>query len=125
MIFSFTSSEALLESRRRRDAPQAQRSSSRASGGALGNLPMMTAAIFSVLVVLIMLGFPIALCMGLTAAIFFVVLGEIDTLLMLPARMYSSSTSFTLLAIPFFILVGNLMNTGGMTMRIFRLAQCA
>ena len=85
---------------------------------------MMTAAIFVVLVILIMLGFPIALCMGLTAAIFFVVLGEIDTLLMLPARMYSSSTSFTLLAIPFFILVGNVMNTGGMTMRIFRLAQC-
>ena len=52
---------------------------------------MMTAAIFVVLVILIMLGFPIALCMGLTAAIFFVVLGEIDTLLMLPARMYSSS----------------------------------
>jgi len=85
---------------------------------------VMTAAIFAVLLVLILLGFPIALCMGLTAAIFFVVLGEIDTLLMLPARMYSSSTSFTLLAIPFFILVGNLMNTGGMTMRIFRLAQC-
>jgi len=85
---------------------------------------MMTAAIFAVLIFFIMLGFPIALCMGLTAVIFFVVLGEVDTLLMVPARMYSSTTSFTLLAIPFFILVGNLMNTGGMTQRIFRFAQC-
>ncbi len=84
---------------------------------------MMTAAIFAVLVGLIMIGLPIAVSMGLTAVIFFVVLGEIDTLSMIPARMYSSTTGFPLLAIPFFILVGNLMNTGGMTQRIFRLAQ--
>jgi tripartite ATP-independent transporter DctM subunit len=59
----------------------------------------------------------------LTAAIFFVVLGQPDLLLMVPARMYSSTTGFTLLAIPFFILVGNLMNTGGMTHRIFLFCQ--
>ncbi len=85
---------------------------------------MMTAAIFAVLFLFIMLGFPIALCMGLTAVIFFVVLGQADVLLMLPARMYSGTTSFTLLAIPFFILAGNLMNTGGMTQRLVRFAQC-
>jgi tripartite ATP-independent transporter DctM subunit len=84
---------------------------------------MMTAAIFGVLIFLIMIGLPIAVAMGLTAAIFFVVLGEIDVLCMIPARMYSSTTGFPLLAIPFFILVGNLMNTGGMTTRIFRFAQ--
>ena len=84
---------------------------------------MMTVAIFGVLVFLIMIGLPIAVSMGLTAIIFFVVLGEIDTLSMVPARMYSSTTGFPLLAIPFFILVGNLMNTGGMTNRIFRFAQ--
>jgi tripartite ATP-independent transporter DctM subunit len=37
--------------------------------------------------------------------------------------MYSSTTSFTLLAIPFFILTGNLMNAGGITNRLFRFAQ--
>ncbi len=42
---------------------------------------------------------------------------------MVPARMYSSTTSFTLLAIPFFILTGNLMNAGGITQRLFRFAQ--
>ena len=85
---------------------------------------MMTAAIFAVLFLFIVLGLPIALCMGFTAVIFFVVLGQADILLMLPARMYSGTTSFTLLAIPFFILAGNLMNTGGMTQRLVHFAQC-
>lgn len=84
---------------------------------------MMTFAIFGVLIFFIMIGLPIAVSMGLTAVIFFVALGEVDVLCMVPARMYSSTTGFPLLAIPFFILVGNLMNTGGMTNRIFRFAQ--
>ena len=84
----------------------------------------MTAAIFAVLFLFILLGLPIALCMGFTAVIFFVGLGQTDVLLMLPARMYSGTTSFTLLAIPFFILAGNLMNTGGMTQRLVHFAQC-
>ncbi len=85
---------------------------------------MLTAAIFAVLFLFIMLGLPIALCMGVTAVLFFVALGQADVLLMLPARMYSGTTSFTLLAIPFFILAGNLMNTGGMTQRLVHFAQC-
>jgi tripartite ATP-independent transporter DctM subunit len=84
---------------------------------------MLTAEIFLVLVGLIMLGLPIAVSMGLTAVFFFVALGETDVLTMVPARMYSSTTSFTLLAIPFFILTGNLMNSGGITHRLFRFAQ--
>ena len=83
----------------------------------------MNAAIFGVLIFLIMIGLPIAFAMGLTAVIFFVVLGETSVLTMLPARMYASTTSFTLLAIPFFILTGNLMNAGGITQRLFRFAQ--
>ncbi len=85
---------------------------------------MMTATIFAVLFLFIIAGLPIAVCMGFTAVIFFVVLGQTDVLLMLPARMYSGTTSFTLLASPFFILAGNLMNTGGMTQRLVRFAQC-
>ena len=84
---------------------------------------MMTAAIFCVLIFLILIGLPIAFAMGLTAVIFFIVLGETSVLCMLPARMYSSTTSFTLLAIPFFILTGNLMNSGGITQRLFQFAH--
>jgi tripartite ATP-independent transporter DctM subunit len=62
--------------------------------------------------------------MGLTAILTFLALGEPGMLSMVPQRMYAGTTGFPLLAIPFFILAGNLMNTGGMTQRIFRFAQC-
>jgi tripartite ATP-independent transporter DctM subunit len=46
-----------------------------------------------------------------------------DLLAIFIQRMYAGTTSFPLLAIPFFILAGNLMNTGGMTQRIFDVAH--
>jgi len=85
---------------------------------------MVTAAVFGVLVVLMLLGLPIAVSMGLTAILSFLALGNSALLSMVPQRMYAGTTSFTLLAIPFFILAGNLMNTGGMTQRLVRFAQC-
>jgi C4-dicarboxylate transporter DctM subunit len=84
---------------------------------------MLTLSIFLVLLVLILLDLPIAVAMGLTAVGFFVGLGQGNLLAMLPQRMYSGTTGFTLLAVPFFILAGNLMNTGGITNRIFRFAK--
>jgi len=79
--------------------------------------------IFSVLVLLILLGFPIAVAMGLTAVGFFLGLGEPRMIGAMAQRMYSAVSSFPLLAIPFFILAGNLMNIGGMTDRIFGFAR--
>ncbi len=84
---------------------------------------MINIAILAVLLGLMLIGVPIAVSMALTAALFFIILGEPQLLLMIPERMYASTTSFTLLAIPFFILTGNLMNTGGMTQRIFLFCQ--
>ena len=84
---------------------------------------MLTLLIFALLLVLILINLPIAVAIALTAIITFVGLGESSLLTMLPQRMYASTTSFTLLAIPFFILAGNLMNTGGITNRIFRFAK--
>ena len=83
---------------------------------------MLTLAIFAVLLILLVIDVPIAVAIGLTAIGFFVGMGQSDFLMMLPQRMYSGTTGFTLLAIPFFILAGNLMNTGGITTRIFRFA---
>ncbi len=84
---------------------------------------MLTLLIFALLLVLILIDLPIAVAIALTAIISFVGLGNSSLLTMLPQRMYASTTSFTLLAIPFFILAGNLMNTGGITNRIFRFAK--
>lgn len=79
--------------------------------------------IFIVLVGLILLGVPIAVSLGITSIGAFILLGESQNLLMMAQRMYSSTTGFTLLAIPFFILAGNLMNTSGITHKIFKFAE--
>ncbi len=84
---------------------------------------MTTLILFAALIGLILLGVPVAVSMGLTAIVAFLVMGQADILTMVAQRMYASTTSFTLLAIPFFILAGNLMNTGGITERIFGFAR--
>ncbi len=84
---------------------------------------MLTLVIFVVLVGLVMLGVPIFAAMGLTAAGTFVFLGEAFVLPIMAQRMYVATTGFTLLAIPFFILAGNLMNQGGITERVFAFAR--
>ncbi len=84
---------------------------------------MLTVAIFVLLIGLILIGVPVAVSMGITAVLTFLALGEGNILTMVAQRMYFSTTGFTLLAIPFFILAGNLMNTGGTTTRLFRLAR--
>lgn len=85
---------------------------------------MVTLAVFGTLVLLMLLGLPIAVSMALAAILTFLALGESGLLSMVPQRMYAGTTGFPLLAIPFFILAGSLMNSGGMTQRIFRFAQC-
>ena len=84
---------------------------------------MLVLLIFGILVLMILIGFPIAVAMGLTAVGFFLGLGEPRMIGAMAQRMYSAVSSFPLLAIPFFILAGNLMNTGGMTDRIFGFAR--
>jgi len=83
---------------------------------------MLTLLIFAILFGLMFLGVPIAISMGLTTVAVFVAMNQGVVLPMVAQRMYASTTGFTLLAIPFFILAGNLMNTGGITTRLFRLA---
>lgn len=78
--------------------------------------------ILGALVALIILGVPIAIALGITAVGSYVASGETFVLSMVAQRMYSATTAFTLLAIPFFILAGNVMNSGGITERIFRFA---
>lgn len=91
--------------------------------GRIKAIAMVTLFIFVTLIGLILLGAPIAVSLGLTAVGFYVFQGDFRVLSMLPQRMFSATTGFTLLAIPFFILAGNLMNTGGITNRIFRFAD--
>jgi C4-dicarboxylate transporter, DctM subunit len=84
---------------------------------------MLTFALFAALLILLLLDVPIAVAIGLTAVGVFLLEDKASLLVMLPQRMYSGTTGFTLIAIPYFVLAGNLMNSGGITQRIFRFAK--
>jgi tripartite ATP-independent transporter DctM subunit len=71
----------------------------------------------------ILAGVPIAGGLALVAAVTMVVTTGPDLLVIFIQRAYAATTSFPLLAIPFFILAGNLMNVGGTTERIFAVAN--
>ena len=71
---------------------------------------------------IMILGVPIAFSLALSAIITVVITGNF-TVTAIIHRMVSFASSYTLLAIPFFILAAKLMNTGGITRRIFRAAS--
>ena len=79
--------------------------------------------VFGVLIVFILLGVPVAFSMGLATLVAFATAGSWGSIIVIAQRMYSGSTSFVLLAIPFYILSGLLMNDGGMTRRILKSAD--
>jgi C4-dicarboxylate transporter DctM subunit len=68
-------------------------------------------------VLLLLLGAPIAFCVGISALAGLVDQGG-TPLLLIPHMMFQGTDSFPLLAVPFFILAGALMNAGGITRRL-------
>lgn len=72
--------------------------------------------------ILILVGVPIAISMGIASLITLLVDGGIP-LIILAQREFTSLDSFTLLAIPFFILVGTLMEKGGISQRLINFAN--
>ncbi|PKR78206.1 TRAP transporter large permease [Halalkalibacillus sediminis] len=74
-----------------------------------------------IMVVLIILGMPVAFSLGI-ASMAYLILEGID-LGMVAQSMVRGVDSFTLLAVPFFLLVGELMNSGGITNRIIDIAR--
>ena len=70
---------------------------------------------------LMLLRVPVSISIGVAAALGVWFSGV--PLELIPRQMTSSVDSFTLLAVPFFVLAGNLMNTSGMTDRIFEFAR--
>lgn len=79
-------------------------------------------ALFGFLVVLLILGMPIAVAIGLSA-LGTVVVADLDVpLTLLPHQIFEGINSYSLMAVPFFILAGEMMNAAGVTERIIRLA---
>ncbi len=80
--------------------------------------------ILVVLAVLLLAGVPIAVSLGISSVC--AILPVMDTgvaVLTGAQRIFSGISVFSLLAIPFFILAGNLMNKGGIAVRLINLAK--
>lgn len=68
--------------------------------------------------ILLALGLPVAFTVGISSLAFFVTEGV--PLQIVVQKMVSSTQSFSLLAVPFFVLAGNLMNETGITSRLIK-----
>ena len=80
---------------------------------------MTTAAAFAVL---LLIGLPVGLVLCAAALVFIIESGNPLLLQSFPMRLFSGLDNFGLLAIPLFILIGELMNSAGITTRLVRLA---
>ncbi len=81
----------------------------------------MMLAISAVFLVLLLLGMPAAFAIGVAGFVFFLFNDTIPISIGVQ-RVASASQSFPLLAVPFFVLAGNLMNATGITDRLIRFA---
>lgn len=77
-----------------------------------------------VLFVLLILGLPIAVAIALAGIAAILPLMPLEiTVITAAQRIFSGTSTFTLVAIPFFILAGNIMNRGGIAKRLVELVQ--
>lgn len=75
-------------------------------------------------VILLLLGVPIAFCIGISTTFTMLMsIKAMPALTTVAQRMATGLDSFALLAIPFFILAGQLMNRGGVARRLIDLAR--
>ncbi|HEX9719830.1 MAG TPA: TRAP transporter large permease subunit [Ramlibacter sp.] len=85
---------------------------------------MNTLVLFTCLFLFMALGMPVAISLGLSSLLTILVFGQ-DSLASLSIKLYETSEHYTLLSIPFFILAGAMMSTGGVAKRMVRFAIAA
>ena len=80
--------------------------------------------ILTVLILLLLAGVPIAAALGISSICAILPVMDADAAVLTGAqRIFSGISVFSLLAIPFFILAGNIMNKGGIAIRLINLAK--
>lgn len=83
---------------------------------------MIMALTFILWFVLIMIGVHVGYSLIIVSMFFFAATGSLNLVPFALEQMFNGVNSQTLLAVPFFVLAGNLMNGGGITTRIFDFA---
>lgn len=77
----------------------------------------------STFLVTLLIGLPIAFVLGISCLAYFLFTGQTQFLLVVPQRMLAGMDMFVLLAIPLFVLAGNIMDVGGLTRRLIGVAN--
>lgn len=83
---------------------------------------MVSILLFVFLIILFVINVPIAVALGLSAALVFIITGDVPLLVVIQ-DMFNAVDSFPLMAVPFFILAGKLMETGGISERLIAFAS--
>ena len=78
---------------------------------------MSLVVMFTVLIVLLVFGVPVAFSIG-GSGIIYMLLSQPSFLLSLPQRIWSGTNSFIIIAMPLFMMAGELMNHSGLTRRL-------
>ncbi len=84
---------------------------------------MLGIALFASFFILLLIGVPIAISLGVASMISLLFFSHVP-LMVLVQKTFGGVDSFTLLAIPLFILAGNIMSSGGVSTRLVELASC-
>ena len=82
----------------------------------------VSAILFSVFVVLVILRVPVAFALGLSCVPVFMLEPRLTPFLLMN-EMFKSYNAFVLLAVPFFLMAANIMNSAGITDRLVRLSR--
>ena len=77
--------------------------------------------LFGMMLVMIFIGVPVAFSVGISAMTALAIEGIPMTQLI--TKMFGGVDSFTVLAIPFYILVGSVMNSGELTAKLVKFAD--
>ena len=83
----------------------------------------VAAILFGTFVVLVVLRVPVAFSLGLACLPIFALNPRLTPILMM-GEMTKAYNSFILLAVPFFLLSANIMNSAGITDRLVDLTRC-
>ncbi|RYH12294.1 TRAP transporter large permease [Tropicimonas sp. IMCC6043] len=83
----------------------------------------MVGIIFGSFVPLLVLGVPIAFCLVLTTIFVYMQIGDPRLFMQIPQRMFSSSENLLMLAVPFFIMTGEIMNRARITDKLMELSS--
>ncbi len=83
----------------------------------------MSWILFATFFPLLFLSVPISFVLILSTIAYILAMGGDVSWLLVPSRVVRGMDSFLLMCLPFFVLAGNLMNNGGITERLIKLAQ--